>query len=73
MVESLNESKEFGEKVSLINFLVELVNGYQDVDKDSHDVRENSNSKQQDEHSDYSLSVTLWVEVSKPNSRQRRK
>jgi hypothetical protein len=45
-IEFLNGSKEFGEPISFIKRLVESLEFRQDIDKVTHDVRKDTDSKQ---------------------------
>jgi hypothetical protein len=65
MIESLDETKEFGELVSFIDFLFEFPDLVHDLDEIAHDIGEDGHSEHQNKDACKSFSVTFRVVVSK--------
>jgi len=70
MVELADDSKEPGEVAAIIKTLLDLLEGNQDFEEFAQDIREEEDSKQQQEGGIHPLVVAPRVQVSKAYSRQ---
>lgn len=69
VIEVLDKSEELCKFVTFIELCIQLLELFQDCDKDAHNVGEDGNSKEKNEGAKESLDVTLRMEISESNGR----
>ena len=65
IIKELDDAEKFGQFISLIKVGIQVLVLVKDIDENTHDVRENRDSKQENQGTHGSLEIAFWVEVSK--------
>ena len=69
VIEFAKKAEKSSELISFIEIFVDLLKVVQHLDKDAHNVRENSHTEKQNDGAKNSFSVRNRVKVSEPNRR----